>query len=85
MFVYMYMHMHICHNAYMYMYMHVLYRSSVLTEPVDDVLMQLITRFETFLKNQKTESDLISKYSDTSLKKVLQDTATQSQVQLQDE
>lgn len=47
-----------------------------------DVLVQLITGFETFLKKQKAESDLISKYSDTSMKKVLQDTTTQSQVQL---
>ena len=63
-----------------YMYICVLYRSSILSEPVPDVLVQLITGFETFLKNQKAESDLISKYSDTSMKKVLQDTATQSQV-----
>ena len=62
-------------------YVHV-YRSSILSEPVPDVLVQLITGFETFLKNQKAESDLISKYSDTSMKKVLQDTTTQSQVQL---
>ena len=56
------------------------YRSSILSEPVPDVLVQLITGFEVFLKNQKAESDLISKYSDTSMKKVLQDTTTQSQV-----
>ena len=58
------------------------YRSSILSEPVPDILVQLITGFETFLKKQKAESDLISKYSDTSMKKVLQDTTTQSQVQL---
>ena len=54
--------------------------SSVLSEPVPDVLMQLITSFEKFLKNQKETSDVISKFSDTNLKKVLQDTTTQSQV-----
>lgn len=58
--------------------------SSILSEPVPDILVKLITGFETFLKNQKAESDLISKYSDTSMKKVLQDTATQSQVQHKD-
>lgn len=55
--------------------------SSILSEPLSNDLVQLITGFETFLKSQKTESDLISKYSDTSMQKVLQDTATQSQVQ----
>ena len=58
----------------------ILHRSSILSEPVEDVLMQLIKGFEGFLKSQKTESDVISKYSDTSLKKIMQDTATQSQV-----
>lgn len=43
--------------------------------------MQLITGFETFLKKQKTESDEMSKFSDTNLKKVKHDTATQSQVE----
>lgn len=48
--------------------------------PVEADLMQLITGFETFLKKQKAESDEMSKFSDTNLKKVKHDTATQSQV-----
>ena len=55
-------------------------RSSILSEPVPNELVQLITGFEQFIKKQKAESDEISKYSDTSFKKIIQDTKTQSQV-----
>jgi hypothetical protein len=74
------MHVYTCMLYYICVY--IVCRSSILSEPVPNILVQLITGFETFLKNQKAESDLISKYSDTSMKKVKQDTTTQSQVQL---
>ena len=66
------------HHAYLN-FVHA-YRSSILSEQVPPELVQLITGFEQFLKKQKAESDEISKYSDTSLKKILTDTSTQSQV-----
>ena len=45
-----------------------------------DVLNQLVGSYEQFIKTQKEKSDLISKFSDSGLKKVKQDTTLQEQV-----
>ncbi len=44
-----------------------------------DVLNQLVANYELFLKSQKETSDEISKFTDSSLKKVKQETAVQEQ------
>ncbi len=57
------------------------YRSkSVMDTEMPDVLNQLVANYELFLKSQKETSDEISKFTDSSLKKIKQETAVQQQV-----
>ena len=54
--------------------------TSVMDTELPDVLNQLVGSYEQFIKTQKEKSDLISKFSDSGLKKVKQDTTLQEQV-----
>ena len=54
----------------------------MLDEEIPDFLNQLVANYERFLKSQKETSDEISKFSDSGLKKVKQETAAQQHVSL---